>query len=194
MFAAQQPVHECAIILVGPAGKIGQIRRQRWQPGEIQKDTTHESGGIGLGRWLELLLRQSLLDEVVNAASRARFRRLKRPVALILGTLLDPDLQNLPLPRGERRFVRLRRWHDLVFVRADDALPRVGLGQITRDDAACTIAVLSRSIEGVQPQVALAMLGVKAVTGVAVLRQNRPHIAIELDLAKARRLRGLEGR
>ena len=51
-----------------------------------------------------------------------------------------------------------------------------------------------RLLAQVQPQVGLAMARVGTVAEEAVVRQNRPHVAIELDLLRQRRVRLREAR
>lgn len=70
-------------------------------------------------------------------------------MTFVSGALFDPGFEDGALGGGEGWFVGFWRRHDLIGVRADDALPSGGLGGISGDDAANAIVVFSGTVEGV---------------------------------------------
>jgi hypothetical protein len=95
--------------------------------------------------------------------------------------LFDPLLDLLLLGRRQG-LVRLRRGHDLVLVVGDDAQPDLALRQIAghdRDGAA--FALLVQPVGRIQAHFGLALPGIDPVTGEAIVRQNGPDVAVELD-------------
>ena len=83
---------------------------------------------------------------------------------------------------GRERLVRSWWRHHLVRIFRDDPLPDFAGGRIARLDGHGSIVCGQRSFRLVEPQFSLALLGVGAVAGEAVFRQDRADIAIEAEL------------
>ena len=129
-----------------------------WQAGQVERDTANERVRVGERRRFQALCREPVLNETIDGMRRAfegrgcrAFRRFEGPVTLVGRALLDPGFQNLALPGAERCLVGLGRRHDVVLVIADDARPHVGLGQVSRDDAARAFTVLRGTLKRVEP-------------------------------------------
>ena len=105
-------------------------------------------------------------------------RRDERPMRLILRALGDPAPQRF-LFRSRQRLVRFRRRHQLVWIRAEDAHDRVALLRLAGDDRPHAVLFRECPLAGVEPPVGFAMIRVGAVTVIALVRKNRPHVAVE---------------
>ena len=171
------------------------LLRLRRKPEQIGVEPADQSAAIRLRRGLQSDLREPLLHESVNGIAdfpRRRVRRdvrfhrlLIRPMPLIFRTLRDPLFEDLLLPHREF-FVRLRRRHQLVLVRRENAFhefARLGFPRHER-------FALQRLLADVEPQLCLAVLRIVAVAVEAVIREDRPHIAVEFDLRRQRRIGG----
>jgi hypothetical protein len=102
-------------------------------------------------------------------------------VALPLGALLDPLLEEGHLPRREL-LARLRGRHLVVLVRGGDPLPELAAVQVPRRDRGATfVEHREDAVAGVEPEVRLARLGVRPVALVAVLGEDGTDVAVELD-------------
>jgi hypothetical protein len=99
-------------------------------------------------------------------------------VLLVSRALLNPALDQLPFLRLERRLVRVRRRHHLVLVRADDALPEFGLFEVARHQGTDALTLGRGSLESIQAELAFAVRLVRAVTGEAVVREDRPDVFV----------------
>ena len=111
--------------------------------------------------------------------------REKGPVALILGSFGDPLLQDGLFGAGERFAAFLRRHDVIVRVRqhrAGDHLALFRAAGHQRDVAG--LRRLHRLLANVEPQLAFAMAGIRAVAMKALLIENRPHIAVKLELLR----------
>ena len=79
--------------------------------------------------------------------------------------------------------MRIRRRHDIVRVRRDDALPELALIEIARDDRGSALGgLLEEAFLRIKTQVRLARLGVGAMAGGAVVGEDGPDVAVEADL------------
>ena len=159
------------------------------KPEQIGVEPADQSAAIRLRRGLQSDLREALLQEHVHAIlprGQSSFHRLFiSPMPLVFRTLRDPFPQDFLLPRREF-FVRLRRRHQLVLVRRENALhefARLGLSRHER-------LALQRLLADVEPQLCLAVFRIVAVAVEAVVREDRPHIAVEFDLRRQRRIGG----
>src|SRR5262249_9711221 len=104
-----------------------------------------------------------------------------RPVTLPLGAFVDPGSQDFDFLLLEP-FSGLRRRHDFVVARACDAGDQLALAALARQDG---VPAGFQSRQGrllsVQAQSGLTLALVRAMAGVAVLRQDGPHVAVVVD-------------
>ena len=143
------------------------------------------------GDGFKFLLGEPRQDECVDRHSRGRVlpserqlrfsRRNERPVRRVLRPLLDPRLDLLLLRLGQFR-VRVRRRHDLLLILARDAQPDLAVRRVARLDPNQTVALGVRRLRHIEPQLSLARLLVEPVTRETVLRQDRPDVAIVVEL------------
>ena len=101
---------------------------------------------------------------------------------LIFRALGDPAFEQFLL-RGGERAIRLGRRHQLVGVGGKDVLHQLALLRFARHER----LRLQRLRAHIQPQVGLALIRVLAVAVKAVLGQDRPDVAVELDFGRGRR-------
>jgi hypothetical protein len=105
-----------------------------------------------------------------------------RPVILVDGALLDPTLDEGALRGRERFFVRVGRRHDLVGILAEDALPGLGVGEVAGDEGAHAAAVGGGGGGLVEAEFSLAIRGVAAVAGEAVVGEDGPDVFVKRDV------------
>ena len=158
---------------------------------QIKVETAKQRAVICLRGWFETDLGEALLHEVVDGVHPGRDLRFDRlfigPVLLVGGTLLDPFFEDVLLSQREF-FVRVRRRHEVVLVGRQDPGHEFTLADFAGNEGLCAYSFLA----DVEPQIGLTMLRVVAVAVEAVVAQNGPHIAVELDLGRDRRLSSLE--
>jgi hypothetical protein len=115
-------------------------------------------------------------------------RRLEGPVALVLGTLLDPAFHERHLFLGEH-LVELRGRHVFVRVVGAEPLHHLALFRMTGHDRRLAgFAAFAGGLERVEAELALDLVLVGTVAGVAGVGEDGPDVAIELHL-----LGGLRG-
>ena len=127
---------------------------------------------------VDLVGRPACLDDVRD---RRPHRGLKGPVRCPLGASVDPASDRFHLVR---RGVAVRRWrrHARYLLRVAHPLEEpAGLG-VARDDHLVAAAVGERAFTGVEPQVGLPGVGIRAMAGKAVVRQDRPHVLLEVNV------------
>ena len=105
-------------------------------------------------------------------------------MVLIFGALCDPTCEHSLVARGEF-FVGVGRRHHLVLVLRVDAHDEFALRRLARGKGLFG----ERRLAHVKAKLALAVRGVGAVASEAVVGQQRPHIAVELDLRRDSQLR-----
>ena len=193
--------------LVGLRPGVSHERRKlvgsRWQPGQIKAYPAQQCGPPCLGRWsqtrLRLLRRHKMIDGILRPAplrpgqrwQRMPNRRLERPVLVVLRPLRDPALQEVDLLRRQIA-VRLRRRHLRVRVGRSDSREQFALGQVCRINRRHAVIDLSGPFARVEPQAGLALGRIRPVALKTVLGENRPNVAIEINLS--RRTLGQAGR
>src|SRR3569832_368831 len=98
-----------------------------------------------------------------------------------LCTLLDPAAQRFFLSRRER-LLRTRRRHHEVFVTRLDACDQFAGLRLFRDDGdLARFGLHDRGFALIQSQLRLPSRLVLTMTTPTVVRQNRPHVASEVD-------------
>ena len=179
----------------------GNIAVRRGQPGQIERDAAEQREDVGLGRGLPAVLLEPGLDEVVDrvadplGAGHRRYRlplgRDEGPVRLPFGPLIDPQPQGLDLAGVEGILVGARHDRgvqaqpvghpDAGVAGADPVDQQAFVGVAGRDDRTAELAAIGEGpFRHVQPQAALARLGVRSVAGEAVLGEDRPDLAGEV--------------
>ena len=181
--ALHQPIHQ-PLIRLRPIilHKRLHLLRRRWQARQVQRHPPNQHRTIRLWRWLHPLLHQALPHHHIDRMPSLRIHlrtcwRNEGPVPCIRGSTLDPRLDLLLLSRRQLQ-VRIRWWHQVVFIVSDQPIPHLALVHITWLDRKDTIPLLDRFLPHIEPQVGFAMLFIKAVTGKAVLREDRANVAI----------------
>ena len=101
-----------------------------------------------------------------------------------LSPLLHPPLERFHLGRLQG-FMGLRRWHDLVSIRRGNPPDHLTFLKGTRHNRALPRLRFSKCrLLTVKSQLSLPFLRVRTVTGVAMLREDRPHFAVEINLGR----------
>ena len=199
MRVRHQPVHD---LLVGIRRSVFrkrlQLLRRRRQPRQVERHAPDQCPPVGLRRRLQPQLREPFFHEKIHALLPRRDHRLHRrlvgPVLLVNRPLRDPLLENFLLP-PRQLLVRLRRRHQFVLVAREKPPHHLALLRLPRHDRRLPgLRRLQRLLADVQPQLRLARLCIRPVAVKASVRENRPHIAVVLDLCRYRRLGGESGR
>src|SRR5271154_5640332 len=102
-------------------------------------------------------------------------RRDEGPVCFPLRALLYPPAQCLDLTRAELVAALISRGHSNRWVVRCNALDQFASGRIARNDNRLG------SIFLIEAELGFALSGIGSVAGVTLVRQDGPHIAIELD-------------
>ena len=164
---------------------------RRRQAGQVEREPAGQGPPVGLGLRRQpggfQLREDEPVDRVRAPPRRGRHggpgRHRVRPVPGVLRPGLHPRFQRLHLLRRER-LAELRRRHHLAGVRGFHPLHQRALGRLPRHDRA-----FERPGAGVQAQARLPAPLVRAVAGDAMVKEDRPHVAVEVD-----RRRGPGGR
>ena len=164
-------------------------RRIRGKAGEVVREPAHLAGRGGVARGHEPFGVEPRLDEAIDVGSdggriggdRGHGRILDgfpRPVALVLGAVVDPAAEDLDLGRGQRL---PRRGHRIEVV-GDPFDEQAGV-RIARHDRRIATGPhrLDGTLADVEPQAALPGGLVGPVTGEAAGDEDRSNVAIEVD-------------
>ena len=194
-------------VFVEERGHVGLQRRQARQ---VEARPAQQRRPVGLVRRSQPARLEPGEHEVVDGVARPLcvghrghrrpLGRDERPVRLPLGTLVDPEPQGLDLVRAQRVLVGAR--HDRGIqaqpvghphqrvVGADPVDEQALVGVAGDDDRPPELAaVRERPLCDVEPQAALSPLPVGPVAREAVLGQDRPDLAGEVDDALRNRRR-----
>ena len=190
---AEQPVDR---LLVGVRGVVvqerGELARRRRQPRQVERRAPQQRRPVGLRRRRQALALEAGEDKAVDRVAepvrvsdrghRRSFRRHERPVGLPLRPLVDPEAQGLDLVVRER-FAAAR--HPLGGVRGRDAVEEEAAGGVAghHDRPAEPRAVGERPVLDVEAEPALPAPLVRPVATEAVLGEERPDLAREVDHA-----------
>ena len=197
VLAGQELLH---ILLVGVGRWVGyegiDIGWQWRQPGEVDRQPPRERLAVGLGIRRKLRPLEPRKDEAVDRTATPRrianrrhlrpFHPRERPVALILGPLLDPAVEDCGLRRRDRLAEMWRRHHD-VGIGARNPGEKFTLVGLSRHDRPRPAAQFSGGVGGqIETQARLSLGIIGAVAGEAPVGEDRPHVAIERDPLAAR--------
>ena len=166
--------------------KGGDILGVGRQAGEIEAQAAQQGAFVRLGRGRQIFFAKPGADELVDGTAAAAVERLIRPMGPPFGALIDPAANCLDLLRSGAAVGRRRR-HARRFIDVADAPVQPARGGVAGNDHAVAAAVGERAVARVQPQTGLAGLLIGPVTGEALIRQDRPHVLLEIDGLVARR-------
>jgi hypothetical protein len=190
-WGGEQPVDQA---FVGAGRAVGDegidFLRGRRETGEVEGESADEGGGFGFGGGLEANLLEAGVDEAVDGVRGGaeggcrrgdRGGRFEGPVFLVLGALLDPAADEGALGVVEG-LVGIRRRHDVVGICGGDATPEfAGIGVTGFESDATVLVGGEGAFGGIETETGLAMLGVKAVAGEALVGEEGADVAVELD-------------
>ncbi len=196
MGRCEQPVDQPLVSIGRGVGLEGvDLSGGRGEADQVEADATDQGRAIGLGHGAQALGLQpgqhEMIDRVAGPRPVTHFRRWDarrqrvRPVALPLRPLRDPSAEERDLLRVQR-LPELRRRHDLVGIAGGDAADQLAVIDPGGDDRRAALAIAERVFFPVEPQIGFPRLLVGPVAGVAVLGQDRPDLAVEVDGALAR--------
>lgn len=106
--------------------------------------------------------------------------RFEAPVLAVRGSGNNPAAECFNLLRSQF-FVGIRRGHHLVGVFGQDPLNDGTLVGRSRFDGLNPVFHRVSSLGGVEAEICLPLFGVEPVTGKAVVREDRPDVAVEID-------------
>jgi len=156
------------------------------QAGEVEGKPAEQGVPRRFGRGPQAFGRELPPDEVIDgvAADGRLLRRFEGPVPSPDGAFRDPAAEDVDLRRGEPRLVRVRRRHDLVLVRGDDAFDERADLRLARDEG----FLRQGGFPHVQAELGLAVRLVLPVAAEAVVREDGQDVP-----AEAHGLRRAEG-
>ena len=162
----------------------------RRQPGQVERQPANQRAPVGLPRPLIAFSPQRRIHEpvdivedeqaVFDAGWRGTGDRLVRPVQFVLRALGDPALEQRFLG-GIEFLSRVGRWHEIILIVRRDAPDQFALAWLAGDDRRGAVEIGQGALPSVEPQIGLTLLGVGAVAGKAVVTEQRPNVAIEVD-------------
>ncbi len=171
------------------------LLRSRRKTGEIERQPPDEGALVGLLRRSEPLgfepLQNVQVDRllapgfVLHPGCLGHHGRDKRPELLVGSPRFDPALDDVLLRLREGPLVGLFGRHEIVRVGGRDSVPKFTFLQRSRLDGGNSIlgpvgSLLSGGL--VQPEIRLALPGVRPVAGKTSIREDRTHVAVERDL------------
>ena len=188
----QQPVHEG---LPGVVRGVVQIRREEArigrQPRQVEGDPAGQGASVGLGRGRQPLGLEPREHEAVDRVARPRLvghggRRmlghgLERPVLVPGRALVDPARQHVDLLGRQALVGQRRRGHPQTLVGVGHALVEQARPGVAGHDGGAAGARPERPVLRVEAQPRLAGALVRPVAREAVVGQDRPHVALEVD-------------
>ena len=191
--------------LVRALGVVGQERVEllqgRRDAGQVERRAAQQGLGRCVGSRREPLGLQPREHVPVEVVARprpvgdVRGRRgvggHERPMLLPLGPLLDPALEGVEFLVGQRR-TEVRRRHAVALELRGDAMPELRRLDVAAHDRGVSAEVGERLLLQVETQAGFARLRVGAVAREAAVREDRPHLAREVDRRRGS-LRGLSG-
>ena len=171
------------------------------QTRQVERRATRQRPPVGIGRRRQPLGLQPGEDEAIDRIARpvgighgrrlGADDRLERPVLVPGSALVDPAPQHVDL-LVVQRLVGVGRRHPQPLVGVRDALKdKAGLG-VPLDDWMAVRPFPEGALLGVEPQPHLPGALVRPMALEAVVRQDRPHLPLEVD--GRRRSRVLTGR
>ena len=165
--------------------------RERREPDEVDGEPTDQRRPVGLGRRVQARALEFLEHESIDLGSqpcrllherrRGPRRRYKGPVRLVGRPLPNPAVEESPLVVGQPA-IGLRRRHDHVGVGRVNPLEERARPNLAGHNRPCRNGCLPH----IQPQVRLPLVAILTVAIKAVLRQDRPDIAVELERFRRR--------
>ena len=157
----------------------------RRQPGEVERQAADQRTAVGLPRRLVALCPQRRQHEPVDVVEDERVvfdagrhgagDRLVGPVKVVLRALGDPALKQRFLG-GIEFLARVGRRHEVVLVVRDDAGDQFALAWLAGHDRRGAVEFGQGAVAGVEPQIGLALRGIGAVAGEAVVAEQRPNV------------------
>ena len=193
----QQAVDQFPVSLRGLVRdkRLHLIRRRR-QSREIQTHASYERMLVRLPRGVPpapFQLREDKAIHVIASPLRILHRRQcltlrlhVRPMRLVLRPLPNPLLQDRLLIRRQRQLRFLWR-HHLIGILRKNPIHQFAVLHIARFDRKRSVLGLGHGrFTDIQPQFCFARRRIRSVAGVAILRKNRPHIAIKRNLLRRR--------
>ena len=173
------------------------IQRRR-QSGEIERDAANQPFFACFRcERLQPTFFNRTQHKPVNAVHDARLilgtdarwldtlHRCEGPMAFVLASLLDPLFEQRLLGGGQLLRVLGRR-HRFIGISRTNASHEFTLRDIARHDGSMSVVNGPRTFGRVESQIGLPRLLVRAVTGPALVREDRTNIAIETNLARSR--------
>ena len=165
-----------------------QVGIRGWQAGQVERRAAQQGGFRGFAIRLESLGGEALGEEGVDRVTAGRDgrdgrldRRLEGPVSLVFGALLDPTFDERDLILREH-LVELGGRHVIVGVFREESLHHFALFRMSGQDGRLAgFAAFAGGVQGVQAQLALHLVLVRPVAGVAGVGEDRPDVAVELD-------------
>ena len=115
-----------------------------------------------------------------DGGNRRTHRGLEAPVLTVGRALGDPAAEDIDL-RGRDLLVRIRRWHHFLGVFREEALDQFAAIGVARLDRLDAILEGRGAFGGVEAELALALLGVEAVAGEAVIGKDRADVPVEIQ-------------
>ena len=171
-------------ILLGSGFKFRNLSRCWWQSGEVESEAADESERVGLRGRVQIVFELFGADEMVDGIARPFFsggggfvqwrslQRFERPMFLPLRTLSDPLPESCDL-RGGKFFAALGRRHSFFEVNVGNAFEQF-------------LQNRPGGLFSVKPQLGLASAAIGSVAGIAVRREDGPHIVIIRDCRRQR--------
>ncbi len=158
---------------------------------EIEREPADQARPVRLGGGLQVVLLELILDKDVDRVRLNLYRGSAfgkvwpngldiRPMTLPGCSLFDPGLDKRCLLRSKGFPCRFRRHLLFGIGRNDSPVEFAGMG-VLGYDYSDILLISKKALLGVEPEVGFALVLVGTVARIAVLGQNGPDVAIEID-------------
>ena len=135
-------------------------------------------------RHFNVLSLELFVDIMINGVTICIFSscwRIKRPVAFIFRTLINPLLDQLNLIFSEF-LACFWRWHNFVIILGNHSSYHFTIGSVSRYDSLQSVFIFkASSIFDVETEFCFSFMFVRPVAGKTIVRKQRSNVSVEFN-------------
>ncbi len=191
LIGIHQAVDDFPIGIFGSVGHEGiDLIDERGETRKVEGRPAQPADFVSLGAWLERGTVKGMGDEVVDFIVRARvlglgnfnglWEKPERPMAIVFPAFFDPLVEQILLLLRKRK-LGFRRGHQLLGLVGPNAPVNLRILQASRRQPDHALMVFRCLFERIQAKVRFLILRIRAMTLEALVRQDRPDLAVEIN-------------